>query len=349
LSTAREQPIQTQQRSGSRVWRWIKRGLLAALLVIAGLAIAGFIYQTISEASDRAAHPAPGQLVDIGDGRRLHLQCAGSGEPVVILDAGLGGFSSDWYWVQKEVAGVTHVCAYDRAGAGWSDPGPTPRDAAAITGDLHALLTAAGIEGPYVLAGHSFGGLGVRAYAAAFPDEVAGLVLVDSSHPEQWSRLPGGEDQFASVQWSYRIARAAVRLGLIRLTNFIAADPDLPPEVAQARKAMSDRVAFVDAAGEEFDASPALMAAVRSAGALGDKPLYVVTAGEQPPGDPAAGQAWMALQDELAALSTNSAHRTVASGSHMTLVTRRAEAAETAGAILAVVEAVRTGGRVAPR
>lgn len=215
--------------------RWLKRGFLGLLVVVVVSVIAGFVYQTIAEAIDRRSYPPPGLLVDIG-GRHMHLQCAGTGEPVVILEGGLGGFSPDWFWVQNAVAGDTRVCSYDRAGFGWSDPGPKPRDANAITSDLHALLTAAEIQGPYVLVGHSYGGLGVRAFAAAFPGEVAGIVLIDSSHPDQWTRLPGGESQFASVQWIYRAAQAAVRLGVLRITNYIAADPDLPPQQAEVRK-----------------------------------------------------------------------------------------------------------------
>ena len=123
-------------------------------------------------------------------GYQLHIHCLGEGNPTVILEAALPGASAHWGWVQPDIATTTRVCAYDRAGMGWSDPGPEPRDAQTIASELHTLLDNARIEGPYVLVGHSFGGLYARMYTAQYPDEVAGMVLVDSTHPDQWTRLP---------------------------------------------------------------------------------------------------------------------------------------------------------------
>jgi pimeloyl-ACP methyl ester carboxylesterase len=120
----------------------------------------------------------------------LHINCLGQGSPTVILESGLANMSADWANVQPLVAKGTRVCAYDRAGIAWSDPGPQPRDPGQIAGELHTLLGRAGIAGPYVLVGQSFGGLYVRMYAARYPDEVAGMVLVDASHPDMWQRLP---------------------------------------------------------------------------------------------------------------------------------------------------------------
>jgi pimeloyl-ACP methyl ester carboxylesterase len=127
----------------------------------------------------------PGQLVDAG-GMRLHINCSGSGSPAVVLEAGFPGSSLDWLLVQPAVAKFTRVCSYDRAGFGWSEPGKPPRSSAQIAGELHALLTAANVPGPYVLVGHSMGGLYVRAFAAQFPQAVAGMVLVDATHEDQW-------------------------------------------------------------------------------------------------------------------------------------------------------------------
>ena len=131
----------------------------------------------------------PGRMVDVG-GYRLHIYCLGQGSPAVILDAGLGGFSMDWIFVQEQLRGNTQVCAYDRAGYGWSDPGPSPRSTDQITEELSALLSGAGIAPPYVLVGHSFGGYNVEYFAKTHPRAVAGLVLVDASHPEQAERMP---------------------------------------------------------------------------------------------------------------------------------------------------------------
>jgi pimeloyl-ACP methyl ester carboxylesterase len=148
---------------------------LAVLLVL--LPLLGAVYEAAMSAYDAWRSPAPGRLVAV-DGRRMHLHCTGDGRPTVILDAGLGGWSLDWSLVQPEIARFTRVCAYDRAGLGWSDPGPAPRDAQQAVRELHDLL-AESPPGPLLLVGHSNGGLRVLLYAGAYPEEVAGLVLVD--------------------------------------------------------------------------------------------------------------------------------------------------------------------------
>ena len=139
------------------------------------------------------APPPPGRLVSIGT-HRLHLHCAGNGTPAVIFDAALGGSSLSWTFVQPAVATFTAACTYDRAGFGWSEPGPMPRTVPRLAAELHALLEAAAIPPPYVLVGHSFGGLVLRAFAARYPQQVAGFVFVDPAHPEEW-RAPSAEAQ----------------------------------------------------------------------------------------------------------------------------------------------------------
>jgi pimeloyl-ACP methyl ester carboxylesterase len=165
--------------------------------VIAGLSLAGAGYEAIASRGDASAYPPPGQMVDVG-GYRLHLQCVGTGSPTVVLDAGLGGTSLDWSLVQAEIGQTTRVCAFDRAGMGWSDSSPEPRDAQHIAQELHALLHNANVPGPYVLVGWSYGGMYAREYAGQYSDEVAGLVLLDSSHPDQWTSTPEGQAQFES-------------------------------------------------------------------------------------------------------------------------------------------------------
>lgn len=137
----------------------------------------------------KAAHPAPGHLVDIG-GYRLHIHCEGEGNPTVVMDAGLGNPGMVWAYVQPDVAKKTRVCVYDRAGLGWSDPSPRERSAGVMVDELRLLLDRAHIEGPYVLVGHSFGGMILRLYTHTYPKEVVGLVLVDSYRYTQMEENP---------------------------------------------------------------------------------------------------------------------------------------------------------------
>ncbi len=184
----------------------------------------------------------PGELVDIG-GRRLHLWREGEGGPTVVVAPSLAEPGHGWAEVQRHLAERTTVVLYDRAGLGWSDPGPWPTGRR-MADDLHALLGAASIPPPYVLVGHSLGGLLVRLYAARYPEQVAGLVLVDSSHPDQHRRLRVHSWQFSRPRWWLRVARSAVRpLGLVRLRARGAEIPPylrrgLPPELTKAAMAM---------------------------------------------------------------------------------------------------------------
>jgi hypothetical protein len=168
--------VRRQLRSRTRPW------LVYPLLAVLALSAIGGEYETVRESIDATASPAPGQLIDVG-GHRLHLHCTGSGSPTVVLEPGHGEVSSAMAWIAPAVARDTRVCVYDRAGRGWSDPADGPQDAVEIATDLHALLNRAHIPGPYVLAGHSFGGLYVLTFAATYPDQVAGLVLLDSTAP----------------------------------------------------------------------------------------------------------------------------------------------------------------------
>src|SRR6188472_3223117 len=169
--------------------RWTIRVVVGLSSLIAVTALAGATYQWLATRRDLAANPAPGQLVDIG-GYRLHLWCTGSGTPAVILDNGLGGSSAGWGFVQPDVARFTRVCSYDRAGMGYSDPGPSPRTARRIASELNELLARSGMPGPVVLVGESIAGFTVRVFASDHPERAAGLVLVDASHEDQAHEVP---------------------------------------------------------------------------------------------------------------------------------------------------------------
>lgn len=304
-------------RRRRRPWRslWVMGTLL-------GLAAAcGACYQQRMARLEERRYPPPGALVDVG-GHRLHLYCIGRGRPTVILEAGLPGSSLDWTLVQPELAKSTRVCAYDRAGYGWSKPGPRPRTSLRITDELHALLGRAGVFGPYVLVGHSFGGLHVRLYASRFPAQVAGVVLVDAPAEETVRRRP---PRVVKLLW----CEGEIWLGLERLEQALGLDrdaPKLPLTVRQVAAARAMRSAACRAAHDEASARAESLWEVRQAAGLGSKPLVVVTRGRDldPP--------WRAGQAALLRLSTNSS-QVVAAGSGHYVHLDRPEV---------VVEAVRT-------
>jgi pimeloyl-ACP methyl ester carboxylesterase len=310
-------------------------GLVVALLA---LAVAGAIYQAIATERAERAFPPPGEMVDVG-GYSLHINCVGQGSPTVVLDAGSGGFSAQWVRVQREVSDTTRVCAYDRAGMGWSEMGPEPRDAEQISSELHTLLKGAGIEGPFVLVGHSFGGLYTRTYAARYPDEVAGVVLVDSSSPKQVSHRPVTRDSNEPQKQTFavvpRLARLGVsllaRLGVVRLLSKLdPASPELPQQQRAQIDALTPSTRQVVTTALEFLAPTQ----TRRLGSLGNKPLAVVTAGASEP-------SWLEQQDDLATLSSNSMHRVVEGATHTSLLYERSDAQATSAAIVEVVAAVR--------
>src|SRR5215217_7821518 len=193
--------------------RRIGKALLGLIVVLLVLAV-GAIYQAIATMRAERAYPPPGEMVDVG-GYSLHINCLGQGSPTVVLDAGLGEFSAHWVRVQRKVSDTTRVCAYDRAGMGWSEMGPEPRDAKQITGELHTLLNKAGIEGPYVLVCHSLGGMYMLTYAHRYPDEVAGVALVDSSTElDQFSHRPKARDSYEPQKQAFAVVPLLVRLGV---------------------------------------------------------------------------------------------------------------------------------------
>lgn len=334
----------------SRMWTWLKRGLLGLLIFIVALSVVGAIYQVIATNMDQRNYSAPGQLVDVG-GYRLHLYCTGTnaaGDPTVILEQGLGGISSAWALIQPELAKVTRVCSYDRAGMGWSDPSPEPRDAQHIAAELHTLLQNANIPGPYVLVGWSYGGLYARQYAGQYPDEVAGLVLLDSSHPNQWTSTPEGQAQFEANSKIYSVSPALARLGVMRVMGSLQPALNLPMPYSGAIKASFAASKDWDAQSAEFLASPATTRQVNESGSLGNTPLFVLTATEHGT-PPKQEELWQDWQIDLAALSTNSLHQIVERADHASFWLDAETAKVSIAAILQVVESARTGQPLAQK
>jgi len=209
--------------------------LWVIVAVLAALVLCGIAYQAIEAARDRKRFPPIGRLVATG-GQRLHLIESGSGTPAVILESGISASCLNWTHIRKGVARFTRVCAYDRAWLGWSDEANSPRIGSQLVAELHGLLQGAGVAPPYVLAGHSFGGLLVSMYAARYPGEVAGLVLVDPLAASEWLHL--SEAQARMLGGGVRLARRGAwlaRVGVVRLALalFLGGARRVPKQIAR--------------------------------------------------------------------------------------------------------------------
>jgi len=313
--------------------------LLAAALL--GLAAVGGGYQAVGSAGDRSAQQPPGRLVDVG-GHRLHLYCTGSGSPTVVLEALSGGAAPLWGWVQPEVAEHTRVCSYDRAGHGWSDPVDHPQDGVEVATDLETLLDRAGEAGPYVLVGHSIGGLYVRIFADLRPDLVTGVVLLDATHPDALIRDPLQLNEFEEYQDVQSAFSVLARLGMWRAYFDLGGEWDfggLPAEQRAEMAALWSAAAQHSGQRDENATGLITREQARTVGALGALPLAVVTAGS-------SGSSWLELQDELSRLSSNSTSRILPGATHLSLVTDQEHAGQVVDEVVAVVEAARTGARL---
>ncbi len=260
----------------------------AALLVAAVMGSAAAVQQALT-VRDRRRYPAPGLLVHV-DGRQTHLQVLGaeSDGPTVVLEAGMGSFSPNWYWVQHELAPTVRSVAYDRAGLGWSRRSRRPRDAQTIAVELRDALREAGIKPPYVLAGHSFGGLPVRAFADLYPDLTAGLILVDASHPDQWVRWPTPHaDRILEV--SQRILGWLGWFGLLRALHLARGiSAGLPARQAAELRAGAALPGFAATEAAQIRSWSVSREQLKAAAPLGDLPLAVLAVTEQPVGGRAA-------------------------------------------------------------
>jgi len=193
--------------------------IFGAIAVVVALLLAGWAYQQVATAQDHKRQPAPGKLVDL-DGRDLHLLAMGQGSPTVIFESGLMSTVLSWDNIQPEISKSTRTACYDRAGLGWSDPGPAPRDAERIVSELQELLKRASVPPPYILVGHSFGGLTTRLFAARYPDQVSGLILIDPVVPQEWN--PANEQNQKRIRTGATILRRATVLSRVGVIRFIS-------------------------------------------------------------------------------------------------------------------------------
>jgi len=303
--------------------------------ILAFVLAAGALYQTVGARRSARRFTAPGDLVDIG-GQRLHVVHAGAGRPTVVFEAGIAASSLSWTRVMPAVAAFTHACAYDRAGLGWSDRSRTARTVDRMVAELHGVVAHAAGPGPSVLAGHSFGAFLVLVYAARYPAQVAGLVLVDP--PTEWQDPDPHRVRLLSrgIRASY-LGGALARVGVVRaclalltggapgvprhavralgpravrtLEHLVGEVRKLPPEVHPLVQTLwSDPKCFRGMA-EHLGALGAMGGAAGRIASLGDVPIAVVSAGDQPPDV-------MAQHRALSRLSSQGRHIVAANSGH---------------------------------
>jgi len=325
--------VQAHRHLHSRSRRW----LLYPVIAVTGLAAVGGGYETVSAATDSGV-AMPGQLINV-DGHNMHLHCTGSGSPTVVLQPGGGAMSSDMGWIAPRVAAESRVCVYDRPGRGWSEPVHSAQDATAIANDLHTLLLRGNVPGPYVLAGHSFGGLYVLTYAHLYPDEVAGMVVIDTTAPTGEPTTGGSSnaDSYDLVDRVATLVSTSSQFGLTRL-EAMAEVATLPPqssdEATASLKTGNSFRAFID----EFLSANASMGEAAALTDFGDKPLVIMTAGVGSDAD------LIATHERLATLSTNGVHRVIDGATHNDLLTDEKDSKATTQAVLDVLASVRGGG-----
>jgi pimeloyl-ACP methyl ester carboxylesterase len=310
-----------ENSSTTAVRPWLRRSLLAVLVLLIVLGLAGFLYENISEARDRRFNRMPGKLVVV-DGRKMHIHCTGDGSPTVVLESGLGDSFLSWYRVQPEIGKFTRVCSYDRAGLGYSGPSFQPRTSTVIANELHDLLQAAAIPPPYVMVGHSMGGYDVRVFASLYRSELAGMVLVDASHPDQESRFPPElKNMEGSWQREALFMEYAMPFGIPRLLGLCDDNPSSRAAECNwhsSKEQVSEMKAFSQSAKEAAATS-----------SLGDMPLVVLSHDPDKPSSDLppdlakpVNEAWEKMQQELANLSTRGTRSVAKNSAHYIQIDR---------------------------
>jgi len=285
--------------------RWTVRllalGTLCLVLALAGTAV----YARVLHRRDDARWHAPGRLVEVEQGRSMHIYCTGSGTPTVVLEAGAGDFGlSSWYTVLPQLSAMSRTCAYDRAGTGWSDPPRVAPMPTAIVNDLHTLLARSGEPGPYVFVGHSLGGPIIRHYAVHYPGEVAGLVLVDGSHEDQLTRMKG------IPSWTQLVIKTIPTIHFLGIDR-VAGQAQITDTMSAIAIARTTGDAAMHNTAVLSSSLPAFFAEVkRDARPFGALPVTALTAGRMsvPSVTPAVADSlhreWVAMHKEIVARST---------------------------------------------
>ena len=324
---------------------YVRRGLLGLIIILAGLVLLGVAYQAAAIELDKRGYAPRGQLYTV-DGHQMHLVCMGEGGPTVVLQAGGVAESLWWTRTQNQLAAQTQVCAFDRPGLGWSEPVSGPRDALTIDAELHALLAQAGIAPPYVMVGHSFGAVLTRIYAAQYPDQIAGIVLVDSQImiPHDFasqSDFDAWKAPFDSTQTLFAIL---TRIGVTRLTEAATFQgAGYPPDIAAEIVALNARNQSLDTDyAEKVEGYRSMTEESAAAEDLGDLPLAVIWADGWASTDAVLADA-PAVRAALSTYSTNSMTLTLAGSDHLSILANEQYAGQVSEAILAVIAAAESG------
>jgi pimeloyl-ACP methyl ester carboxylesterase len=322
---------------------WFRRIVIGVLICLLALAFAGMLYENFSEARDRRSNPMPGKLFDVG-GYKMHIDCRGQGSPTVILESGLSDTFISWRKVQPQIAQITRVCSYDRAGLGYSDSSRQARTSNVMATELHALLHAADIAPPYILVGHSLGGFTVRLFASLYRNELAGMVLLDASHPDQENRFP---PELKNMEGTWlreaEFIEYTTPFGIPRLIGLCDDEP--------AQRAAECNWHTAREGVAEMKAFPESAAQTAATGSLGDMPLAVLS---HDPDKPSAdlppdlarptNDAWEKMQEELSHLSTRGTQTIAKNSAHYIQIDRPDVVIEAVGNVVQQARAAQSAG-----
>ncbi len=305
--------------------------LKIACALLGAIPATGALYQYVRTQYENYQYPPVGKMIDVG-GYKLHINDTGTGGPTVILDAGIGCNSLDWALVQPEIAKFSRVCSIDRAGSAWSETSSKPRTSEVIVEEMRTLLKKSNISGPYILVGHSFGGLNSQLYASKYPDEVAGIVLVDSAHEDQLQRLPqDANNKQAALLKQKALLLTLSRLGVVRLLHSLPQAKKqveiFPENIRSLYLSQKQQTKHLKTMLEESENLEESLNQLKQAeNKIRNKPLIVISAGKAPtPQEVGLSQedtdkmtsAWRELQKDLASKSTKSHHIIAEDSGHM--------------------------------
>ena len=319
----------------------MKRFFIGLSIFIVVLLITGTIYQTAASEADQRNFPPPGNLIDV-DGYKMHIYCMGEGGPTIVLDHVGGGSSIDWVLIQPKLAEHTRVCAYDRAGYGWSEYNPAPRTLAQQAHELHTLLANANEKAPYILVGHSYGARVARVYAAKYPQEVVGLALMDPGVLYDDPRYP--EETLSELESESSMIRTVHRLvpfGIVRILQPIRGSPtyDLPEEASRTSISFSVSEKYWHSLVDQTDLLSTIFEEEYNVTTLGNIPFLMLISAE--PHD-TKHQVYTQANIEMSGLSTNGRYQIVEGATHMSLAYRVKDAQVCTDGILSILEETRS-------